>query len=119
MGPRSENRGYLVNPPIPIDKTSASMGPRSENRGYRSSPMRARVTRRGFNGSTVGEPWLSVVSKDYRGAGGIASMGPRSENRGYQPIVIGLEPSCLTLQWVHGRRTVVIEDKPAKAKNGK
>ncbi len=114
---------------------SASMGPRSENRGYQRRTKRRPIPRRSFNGSTVREPWLcftacpcatgsrcrfngSTVREPWLSGpttavfsrGRWASMGPRSENRGYR-WRLGHEwcaPS--SLQWVHGPRTVVIEE---------
>ena len=107
MGPRSENRGYVAGPGqrpgrdrlqwvhgprtvvivgvvqrIEQGKT-ASMGPRSENRGYGNPQGPAGAEPRGFNGSTVREPWLSWMIPE--------SSLPR-----------------LVLQWVHGPRTVVM-----------
>ena len=61
------------------------MGPRSDNRGY-------------------------VATTAIIPAADLASMGPRSDNRGYAldertELVVNL-----TLQWVHGRITVVMKD---------
>ena len=94
------------------------MGPRSDNRGYVCQTLTA--SRRGFNGSTVREPWLCRSRLTHRArrlqwvhgpitvvmlhphvtdlaSAAYASMGPRSENRGYGPASlpgIGHEVKC-------------------------
>ena len=59
MGPRSDNRGYAGRSMIGGKPPIASMGPRSDNRGYAGLPMCQAKWGISFNGSTVGEPWLS------------------------------------------------------------
>ncbi len=108
------------------------MGPRSETVVIRA-PGGTRRGRKGFNGSTVREPWLcpprpgrvaglvvelqwvhgprTVVIGSGAGAGraaASASMGPRSENRGYPGNGACDAGWQEMLQWVHGPRTVVI-----------
>ncbi len=69
------------------------MGPRSENRGYRSCPTRRRNWSTGFNGSTVREPWLSLS-------------------------LTASEFSGKWLQWVHGPRTVVMQEARRSCRQG-
>ena len=44
-------------------------------------------------------------------------MGPRFANRGYRPVVFADEVGEVFLQWVHGSRTVVI-DQPGMLLDG-
>src|ERR1700722_10101943 len=84
MGPRSDNRGYAeagtAGPDLGL---LASMGPRSDNRGYGQQGTRQDPVRR-------------------------ASMGPRSDNRGYVSTRPPAGFASGSLQWVHGRITVVM-----------
>ncbi len=84
MGPRSDNRGYAGQSlEASVDLLGASMGPRSDNRGYGRRLART-------DGAVQ------------------ASMGPRSDNRGYART--GTSPAGhVSLQWVHGRITVVMD----------
>ncbi len=67
-------------------ESNASMGPRSENRGYVGIGQKSD---------------FQVID---------ASMGPRSENRGYGSHLGHALWTQGRLQWVHGPRTVVMEE---------
>src|SRR5579884_1464054 len=89
--------------------SSASMGPRSENRGYGPSAAPSIPRRAGFNGSTVGEPWLWPLR-----ASGCTEWMPsfNGSTVGEPWLCTMLKAKLLAellLQWVHGRRTVVMD----------
>ncbi len=137
MGPRSENRGYLGLwwGTHPAEKGLQWVhGPRTVvifgqlprfiqsllfrfNGSTVREPWLFKSTwssssiRSSFNGSTVREPWLLLCEAVGIEVPYIASMGPRSENRGYLVSFTGVVTDGSALQWVHGPRTVVIDDR--------
>ena len=109
MGPRSENRGYVVRHCLLSPVAKASMGPRSENRGYVTPATVVAAGSPGcFNGSTVREPWLwsgkrrKALSMELQWV-----HGPRTVVMQGQPDA-GEGRRAARLQWVHGPRTVVM-----------
>ena len=70
------------------------------------SGERERMMRAGFNGSTVGEPWLGLQCRESRSS----SSSFNGSTVGEPWLGIGTLQWIATysrLQWVHGRRTVV------------
>src|SRR5260370_19169252 len=84
------------------------MGPRSDNRGYvleRSLPCKPKKWLQWVHGritvvmSQCGDMFTPLP---------VASMGPRSDNRGYGAGTARSPHRSRHLQWLHGRITVVI-----------